>query len=302
MKKSIRIGAQISLIILLIAQATILTAAEPPPLPPSLPELNSIKDNKTLSLPQNAKPEEVTPIETNLFNDLEDPTLNSQGLKTEQFIAQEAAFIAENNDDNDEDLFEYSDQDLGLSTYDSIILKRKKEWKIKQLRGEARINNLLHINYKVSNDKFADKIKQNYHDNKHLPQPIYVSNYIDLAFEQAATGNINGLRTLIDNYVSLDVSNKFGNNLLLHSVMAGQLDSVRLLLAKGISVKEKDSDGSTALHIATIKGHHKIIQALLVMGSDPYQKDNFGKSSIDYAKNIQDADIANAFLKINKLN
>lgn len=209
-------------------------------------------------------------------------------VESEEFLKQELRVILLSNDS------EYyaiapTDYEKSVSHQERIELKQRLARDIKRIEGMTNIYKLMAVNYKIANPTNFPRTEQN----AHLPVLLTKSDYENMAFDAAGQGDIGALKTLIDNYISINTKNSYGETLLIYSVLSGQIDSVRLLLAKGVNIEATDNDGETALHIAVIKENAEIVKDLLIMGAQPDKADKFGKTAKDYAINKQNDNIIN---------
>ncbi|MFV9875641.1 MAG: ankyrin repeat domain-containing protein [Rickettsiales endosymbiont of Dermacentor nuttalli] len=216
---------------------------------------------------------------------------------SEDFLKQEIDVILKADTSIPYDIIPIYYDDKSLSDEQRKQLKNKVKSIIVNSEKSNVVNKLLMVNYKVGKQYDIRLISANKQDNRHIPEPIDISLYEDMAFESVINGDLNSIRALIDNkYISIDIKNKYGTTLLIHATSIGQLDLVRLLLAKGADVNGVNSEGSTALHIAIVKGYYDIAKALVVMGASTSISNYFGSTPLDYAIKKGDSSLINLLI------
>jgi len=101
-------------------------------------------------------------------------------------------------------------------------------------------------------------------------------------------GDIEGVRTLIKNDLSL--VNFYGgdNSPLILAADSGGKEIVELLLEVGADVNYCNATGETALSVACFNGDINIVKLLLEKGADENHIDRFGVSIIDNASDHPD--------------
>jgi len=86
------------------------------------------------------------------------------------------------------------------------------------------------------------------------PAPLWIA---------AETGQVNTVRTLLENGVDVDAKNAKGATALWLAASNGHLEVVRLLLEKGAAVDAKNDNGVTPLWTAAANGHLEVVRLLL---------------------------------------
>jgi len=116
--------------------------------------------------------------------------------------------------------------------------------------------------------------------------------------EAAAIGDINLVRTLIENGTDVDsLDDSFFKTALHRAVIGGYKDVAELLLAEGADVSARDQfPCATPLHYAAEKGHKEIAELLIAKGADVNAKDTRGRTPIDLAMNQGRKEIAKLLL------
>jgi ankyrin repeat protein len=80
------------------------------------------------------------------------------------------------------------------------------------------------------------------------------------------------------------VASTFGNVRPLHSaVAADNTETARALLAAGADANARQGGGFTPLHGAAQNGNRELVEALLASGADPAATSDEGKSAVDFA-------------------
>lgn len=80
------------------------------------------------------------------------------------------------------------------------------------------------------------------------------------------------------------VASTFGNVRPLHSaVAADNTETARALLAAGADANARQGGGFTPLHGAAQNGNRELVEALLANGADPAATSDEGKSAVDFA-------------------
>jgi ankyrin repeat protein len=92
--------------------------------------------------------------------------------------------------------------------------------------------------------------------------------------------NINMIRELYLNGVSLDIYNENGINLLQIASQTGAKKAINFILEQGIGVDIFNSYGKTALHYAVINGDSNVIQQLQEAGANVNLPDSSGKTPL----------------------
>jgi ankyrin repeat protein len=103
---------------------------------------------------------------------------------------------------------------------------------------------------------------------------------LDKGFARAvAEGDIQLLKTLIDQGADVNAKNKEGETALMVASLEGRLDVAKLLVEKGADVNAKDSVGANALHYAAMGGSLDVIKYLVMKGADAQAKTEYGDTA-----------------------
>lgn len=77
-----------------------------------------------------------------------------------------------------------------------------------------------------------------------------------------------------------NVSDAWGDNVLVRAATAGETDVVRALIAAGANVERRGTSGYTPLGAASVAGHHEIVALLLKAGADVEAKSANGHAPL----------------------
>ncbi|MHC4540614.1 MAG: ankyrin repeat domain-containing protein, partial [Planctomycetota bacterium] len=87
--------------------------------------------------------------------------------------------------------------------------------------------------------------------------------------EAVAIGDIDLVRSLLDNGIAVDSPQGTGKTALQRSAMNGHKELVKLLLDRGAGMNTQTGwPGGTPLHLAAEKGHREIVELLIHKGAD----------------------------------
>jgi ankyrin repeat protein len=115
---------------------------------------------------------------------------------------------------------------------------------------------------------------------------------LDDMVEAAKTGHIGTILALLQEGVSPDQKNRFGDTPLIWAAAKGRMDITLLLLDKGANVNETGYDRYTALMRAAESGHKKALNLLLSRGADTESKNKDGETALTLAEKSGFAEIA----------
>lgn len=86
--------------------------------------------------------------------------------------------------------------------------------------------------------------------------------------DAARRGDVNRMRTLLEQGALVNVPDVWGNTPLLYAAREGHVEAVRALLRAGASPHGRDGD-MTPLAAAALRGHASAVRVLLRAGADP---------------------------------
>lgn len=114
-------------------------------------------------------------------------------------------------------------------------------------------------------------------------------------------GKVDAIAALIENGADINArESKEGENILQHAAEWGATDSVKLLLSKGADVSAKDNGGHTALHYAVrLMGKAETIKALAQAGAELNAKESkYGQTPLHVAIDEHNDEAVKALLEI----
>ena len=109
------------------------------------------------------------------------------------------------------------------------------------------------------------------------------------AFRAAEAGDVETLRTMLDEGANVDERNAEGKTLLIAAARYSRVNAVRFLFDRGADVTERDRDGDSALHLAFSSDTAK---AILQGGANPNGLNNVGRTPLMRAVEYNRAHIA----------
>ena len=110
--------------------------------------------------------------------------------------------------------------------------------------------------------------------------------------EAAAIGDVNLIRTLIENGTDVDsLDDGFLKTALHRAVIKGHKSVAELLLARGAGVNARDWGSRTPLHYATEEGHKEITELLIAKDADVNAKRADGDTPLHFAARTDHKDI-----------
>ena len=90
---------------------------------------------------------------------------------------------------------------------------------------------------------------------------------------------------LVDNGAIIDLTNKYGQTLLMYSIECGYIKLAKALIECDCDLNIQDKAGMTALHYAIYNLDVEMINILLLSDTDKTCKDNCGKTAYYYLIN-----------------
>jgi hypothetical protein len=103
--------------------------------------------------------------------------------------------------------------------------------------------------------------------------------------QAAATGDVDGLLSLLAKGANIEARNEAGATPLMWASIGGHVQAVAVLLNRGADINARSNSGATALKGAAAHGQLEIVKLLVARGADLHMRDNQGMSSIDAAQN-----------------
>jgi hypothetical protein len=93
----------------------------------------------------------------------------------------------------------------------------------------------------------------------------------------ADAGNIDQVRTILDNGVNINTQNSFRDTALFRAARKNFVDIVRLLLQAGANPNQQNRTGWVPLHTASVQGFTEVVELLLKNGAivDPRNKNGW---------------------------
>ncbi|KAH9123489.1 hypothetical protein AeMF1_005532 [Aphanomyces euteiches] len=107
----------------------------------------------------------------------------------------------------------------------------------------------------------------------------------------ASDGDIEAVRSLLDNHANVNVKDKKGKSPLYWASAKGYTGIAKTLLTRSASVKDTNLYGSTPLHAASENGHVDIVKELLSRGASVEWRDNDGDTALHLASSKSHLDI-----------
>jgi len=90
----------------------------------------------------------------------------------------------------------------------------------------------------------------NHHYVNYARFPMSTAEAKEAAFDGVVHGNLDNVRTMLDNYQILQTYDKYGNNLLIEAVEMNDVVIAKLLLLRGIDLYRVNNKGESALSIS----------------------------------------------------
>ncbi len=165
----------------------------------------------------------------------------------------------------------------GLTALDIAIAEKNTETIKFLLKKGAKITkngytNIFEAFVKSKDIEFIKWLLENHYDEEMVT---------DAAFEACYYGNLEILKTFIENGLNINVGEKYSKEtLLMKASYNGQVNIVRYLIEKGSDVNLKSSEKNTALMFAAGGGHLEIVKILVEKGSDLNAVNKYGWNAL----------------------
>ena len=101
--------------------------------------------------------------------------------------------------------------------------------------------------------------------------------------DAAYFGELDTIRTLLDDDVDVNTTGQDGNTPLHWAVLGGHTNCVELLIEKEANVGAVNSAGNTLLHLAVTTAPPECVRLLLEAGAPVNSRNNSGDTPLDYA-------------------
>ncbi len=108
----------------------------------------------------------------------------------------------------------------------------------------------------------------------------------DNLVNMAGSGNIDGVRALLDQGVDVNAKASTGFTALVAASWFGQTDVVRFLLERGADINKVGGLGHTPLTMAAISGYPDIVRVLIGKGADVNAKGDFNNTALMEANGV----------------
>ena len=119
-------------------------------------------------------------------------------------------------------------------------------------------------------------------NNRHLQQVVFEDKVIDDVFNSLTEKNaIEIVRALINKVGKTDITDAYGNTILMHAVALKNQSLIAMLLAEGADPNALNHEGFSPLHLAATNGDNVAIYHLMMSGGDPNKRD--GNTALMYA-------------------
>ena len=121
-------------------------------------------------------------------------------------------------------------------------------------------------------------------NNRHLQQVVFEDKVIDDVFNSLTEKNaIEIVRALINKMGKTDITDAYGNTILMHAVALKNQSLIAMLLAEGADPNALNNEGFSPLHLAATNGDNVAIYHLMMNGGDPNKRDQDGNTALMYA-------------------
>ena len=97
-------------------------------------------------------------------------------------------------------------------------------------------------------------------------------------------GKSQALRFLLDSGAQIDASDASGYTALMFACNSGQVECAELLIEGGADINHRDKDSSTPIMFAAQHANNELVRILLAQGADPEFKGKHGLSAIGFAQ------------------
>lgn len=102
--------------------------------------------------------------------------------------------------------------------------------------------------------------------------------------EAAHHGNVNRVKSLLNQGVPVNTRNWAGWTPLHAAAQSGRLNVVEELIKRGARVNPRTLYGGTPLHFAVHRGHSRVVHALIKAGANPTYRNIQGSNAYNYAR------------------
>jgi len=113
----------------------------------------------------------------------------------------------------------------------------------------------------------------------------------------AESGNLNRVRTLLNQGMSVNLRDSFGYTPLYWAANKNRLNVVKELLNRGAKKNARDWFGHTALFAATRSGHLNVVKELLNRGANKNARDSSGHTPLHIAAHRGNLNIVKELLR-----
>ena len=110
-----------------------------------------------------------------------------------------------------------------------------------------------------------------------------MKNIVTDILDAAYFGELDNIRTLLDDGADVNISGQDGNTPLHMAVLGGHTNCVGLLIEKKANVDAVNSEGNNTLHLAVATAPPDCIKLLLESGAPVNSRNNKGDTPLDYA-------------------
>lgn len=152
-------------------------------------------------------------------------------------------------------------------------------------------------NYRTQRLPGAISQKTYSRENQHLPPAVYNEEYKKILFDSAATGNLDVLRAMVDDFGDTEIQDIEGNTPLIYAAMAGNLQSVITLVSMSANVNARNFSGVSSLYAATKLGRLDMVMYLFSRVNNIDDSDINNQSPVMVAAEMDFSRIATLLIK-----
>ena len=109
----------------------------------------------------------------------------------------------------------------------------------------------------------------------------------------AANGYLEGVKSCVEQGVSVEARDSFGDTPLHWAAYWGRLEVVKWLVEHGANVNARNDEGNTPLHKAAKKGHLEVVKYLVEYRADVNAINDNGESVLDWAVASENWELVN---------